>query len=192
MKGIGRCIGVLALTSAGAAAQPFNVVIMDSTSDGVEPELNVDFDLATPGIQGPGATSNDFSGLMMDFGSEMPIFLAPDAVEITFNLLPGVFVSEFAVTGEDFVGQPGGTTITFDGIDAGGNSATETLNINSAGAFSRGTTQSTMTNFASIDSVVITSFEARITRFDYVFLPTPSSLAVLGLGLGVVSRRLRA
>jgi len=192
MKGIGRCIGVVALTSAGAAAQPFNVVIMDPTSDGVEPELNVDFDLATPGIQGPGATSNDFSGSMMDFGGEMPIFLAPDAVEITFNLNPGVFVSEFVVTGDDFVGQPGGTTITFDGIDAGGNSATETLNINSAGAFSRGTTQSTMTNFASIDSVVITSFEARITRFDYVFLPTPSSLAVLGLGLGVVSRRRRA
>lgn len=196
---IGLAASVTIVACSAAAAQPLGVVIMDDTSDGVAAPLELDYDLATAGVQGAGSTSNDFSGDPPpggDVNGMNGFLLAPDAILITFDLAAGLFIQDFSVVGEDFVDAPGGTTITFTGVEVGGGTTSETISIDSAGAFSVGTFQPGLvgqpsTDFASITSVEIASFEVRLNRFDYVIAPAPSSAAGLALAGVLATRRRR-
>ena len=192
-------LGVAAASAfiAGSTASA-QTVIMDGLADGdIAAPLEVDYDLATAGIQGIGATSNDFSGGgdFSQFDSN-GLFLASDAIKITFDLAAGQFIQDFGVTGDDFVGGQGGTTITFTGTEVGGGATSETISINQSGPFNVGTFQPGLagqpaTDFASIDSVEITSFEGVLTQFDYTIVPAPSSAAGLALAGCLFTRRRR-
>lgn len=188
MKGLlVSCVaGVLGLV--GGPAVTSAAIITDDLSDGPDAVFNFDFDLSTPGVQGPGATGNDFASpdddndaFAGDLGSGLALF--PDQVEITFNVPLGDMLF-FEITGESFVSPTGSTNVRFIGEDATSGAITDKTLPIGPGPFTEASNDP-FVNMASVNRVIIDSFEARFDQIRYELVPEPASLALLGLG-GVV------
>lgn len=177
-----------ALLLAGTAhAAP---VVDDLLDNSFDPFFNYDFDLAAPGIQAIPQTGIDFTGSFdfSELGSAVAGFngllLAPDAVEITFNLNAGEYVDDMTIVGTDFTG-PNATTITYAGIDAGGFALVD------AQAYGPGAFVSVPAlPFAEITSVTITAFETVLSSIEAnVEVPEPATASLALAGLALLRRR---
>jgi len=192
-----RVCALTVLLAAGAIAAPANgVILVDDLSNGPDPISNFDFDLATTGIQGPGATGNDFANPDSNdaftgaLGSGLALF--PDAAEITFNVPLGDVLS-MEITGESFASPTGATNVTFV-VDTS-TSGLQGFQIPIApGPFSVSSNNVPVPgggSVLSVDRVVIDSFEARFDTITYDLVPEPASAALLGVGGLALMRRRR-